>query len=338
MTSDASLSNNSTVKDKPTKDNPWVVGFPIYDGFTTLDLIGAVQMFAYCFDENGNQLYFPVLIAPEKKEHKTYKSTARAWPPINPAPSDSSDPNYKDLKYVEFTPHFTFQDVYDGHISIDILFVPGAGAKGFLGVINGTDTVLTTQDGKHLNYLGALKYLASEAKWYGCICTAALILASAGLFQGSRATTHWASIPALKKFEHITVPDGYPRAVIDTDCTGKGCFSGGGISSSSDLALALIQHISGKEAAERSQLINQYGPDPVVHYGDPARGIEHAFAVDSGHQVITVTKNNDLSGVEHYFGPELTLIEQQSIRIFEKGSDPAITSGLNLDGKVRNSE
>jgi transcriptional regulator GlxA family with amidase domain len=46
-------------------------------------------------------------------------------------------------------------------------------------------------------------------------------------------------------------------------------FSGGGISSSIDLALRLVEVIAGPQAAQTAQLRNQYAPQPPVHAGDP---------------------------------------------------------------------
>jgi transcriptional regulator GlxA family with amidase domain len=67
-------------------------------------------------------------------------------------------------------------------------------------------------------------------------------------------------------FPDITVAPGYPRWLIDEE---HKRFSGGGISSSLDLALRLVELIGGPELANTTQLLNQYAPKPPVHSGDP---------------------------------------------------------------------
>jgi len=142
---------------------------------------------------------------------------------------------------------------------IDILFIPGGYYYGVKQAM--FDPV----------YQSFLKKAMSNATWVGSVCTGAFVLAAAGGLTGCKATTYWSQLPNLSlltdKFK-ITVADGYPRFVIDED---KKRFSGGGISSSLDLALELLRRIKGDNIAEQTQLSIQYAPAPPVNAGDPSQ-------------------------------------------------------------------
>jgi transcriptional regulator GlxA family with amidase domain len=87
-----------------------------------------------------------------------------------------------------------------------------------------------------------------------------LLLAQARLLNGYAATTHWAFINCLKRFEAIKVDETNPRFVLD-----RNRLTGGGISSALDESLKLIELLAGREAAERAQLSTQYFPQPPVN-------------------------------------------------------------------------
>jgi cyclohexyl-isocyanide hydratase len=156
---------------------------------------------------------------------------------------------------VSVLPTHTFGD----HPPIDLLFVPGGAADGVIAAM--FDPV--TQ-----RFLRAVSVTAS---WSGSVCTGAFVIAAAGLLDGCKATTYWSQIPNLKLLgakRKIEVPDGYPRFLIDPT---RKRFSGGGISSSIDLALELVATLNGKEAAQTAQLSVQYAPHPPVCAGDPSQ-------------------------------------------------------------------
>jgi cyclohexyl-isocyanide hydratase len=143
---------------------------------------------------------------------------------------------------------------FDDHPPLSILFMPGGGSDGV-----GTAMLDPV-------FQGWLKQAAGQAEWVGSVCTGAFILAAAGLFDGCRATTYWSARPVLELFPNVELVPGYPRWHLDEE---KKRFSGGGISSSIDLALKLVDIIAGREAAQTSQLFVQYAPSPPVHAGDP---------------------------------------------------------------------
>jgi cyclohexyl-isocyanide hydratase len=143
---------------------------------------------------------------------------------------------------------------FDDHPPLSILFMPGGGSDGVGAAM--LDPV----------FQAWLKQTAGQAEWVGSVCTGAFILAAAGMFDGCRATTYWSARPVLALFPDIELVPGYPRWHLDEE---KKRFSGGGISSSIDLALKLVDIIAGREAAQTSQLFVQYAPSPPVHAGDP---------------------------------------------------------------------
>jgi cyclohexyl-isocyanide hydratase len=115
-------------------------------------------------------------------------------------------------------------------------------------------------------FVDFVRQAGSTAKLAGAVCTGAFILAAAGLLDGYRATTYWSQLDNLKLFPKLRVEEGYPRWVIDGNR-----FTGGGISSSIDLALALVDHLAGNGASQAAQLFMQYAPNPPFHSGDPSQ-------------------------------------------------------------------
>lgn len=141
--------------------------------------------------------------------------------------------------------------------SADIVFVPGGGGEGVSAAM--TEPAIQQW----------LKTVAPQAKWAGSVCTGAFVAAAAGLFdEGCAVTTYWSARDALALFPHLKVVPGYPRWQVDRE---RRRFSGGGVSSSLDLALELVRDIAGEAAAQSAQLANQYAPDPPVRAGDPTQ-------------------------------------------------------------------
>jgi cyclohexyl-isocyanide hydratase len=153
-------------------------------------------------------------------------------------------------------PNYSFADTYP---PIDILYVPGGNAAGVID-----NAMFNT------TYQNFIKTTAAGAQWTGSVCVGAFILAAAGLLNNCTVTTYWSQLNNLRLLENycnIKIPEGYPRGIIDEQ---QKRFTGGGVSSSVDLALMLVEKIKGNRMAEASQLYIQYSPDPPVHTGDPA--------------------------------------------------------------------
>jgi cyclohexyl-isocyanide hydratase len=157
--------------------------------------------------------------------------------------------NITTTENVTVVPHATFDDAPP----LDVVFVPGGG-PAVAAVMN---------DARYTDFL---KRTAERARYLGAVCTGAFIVAAAGLFDGHEATTYWSQLDNLRLFPRVRVPYGYPRFVISGQR-----FSGGGISSSIDLALEIVLRMDGLTAAQTHQLANQYAPDPPVRSGDPAQ-------------------------------------------------------------------
>ena len=157
---------------------------------------------------------------------------------------------------VRVLPDKTFDQVIQDEIALDLVFVPGGGPEVAVEMLNPA-------------FIGFLQTVGPTAQWAGSVCTGAFLVATAGLLDGCRASTYWSQLPSLKLFQKLVVEPGYPRWVIDEE---KHRFSGGGISSSIDLALELVQRLRGVEARMATQLSIQYAPDPPLPpSGDPSK-------------------------------------------------------------------
>ncbi len=116
--------------------------------------------------------------------------------------------------------------VYEDLASFDLLYVPG-----------GYGTRPLMDDARFIEYLktwGAERPLAS-------VCTGALLLGRAGYLAGKRATTHHGAYDTLRPFCREVVTD---RRIV-----GDGrIVTAGGVSSSLDLGLYLVEKYWGAEA------------------------------------------------------------------------------------------
>jgi cyclohexyl-isocyanide hydratase len=130
---------------------------------------------------------------------------------------------------------------------LDILHVPGGrGQEALMG------------DPEILDWL---RLQAGGARMVLSVCTGALLCGAAGLLQGKRATTHWASFHLLPYFGAIPVDE---RVVVD----GKWIFAAG-VTAGIDAALRLAALLRGEEAAQRIQLDIAYAPEPPFDSGTP---------------------------------------------------------------------
>ncbi|CAN5122449.1 DJ-1/PfpI family protein [soil metagenome] len=129
----------------------------------------------------------------------------------------------------------------------DILMIPGG--QGAFDLLD-DDTALDF-----------VRRQAAGARFVTSVCTGAFVLAAAGLLQGRRATTHWASHPMLSILGVEPVSE---RVVRDGNI-----FTGGGVTSGIDFALTVAAEVAGRAAATKAQLALEYDPQPPFQAGSP---------------------------------------------------------------------
>jgi len=156
------------------------------------------------------------------------------WKDKMPVPTDAGFP---------LLPTATFDEIEQ----VDILCVPG-----------GLGTMEIMQDREVLTWL---QKVAANADWVTSVCTGSLVLGAAGLLKGYKSACHWASVDQLAFFDAIPVRQ---RIVED-----RNRFSGGGVTSGIDFALALMARIRGENHAKFVQLAIEYDPHPPFDAGSP---------------------------------------------------------------------
>jgi cyclohexyl-isocyanide hydratase len=152
-------------------------------------------------------------------------------------------------------PTKTFDDCPD----LDVICVPG-------GV--GVDALM--EDAQTLAFI---KRQAANAQYVTSVCTGALVLGAAGLLQGKRATTHWASHSLLEQFGAIAIKE---RVVRDGNL-----MTGGGVTAGIDFALTLISELFDAEKSQTIQLQLEYAPAPPFDAGRPDTAPAHILAIAS---------------------------------------------------------
>ncbi|HEX5788221.1 MAG TPA: GlxA family transcriptional regulator [Woeseiaceae bacterium] len=106
---------------------------------------------------------------------------------------------------------------------VDTLLVPGAltGGSSFF---------------EDAAYVGFVRRAHGSVRRLCSVCSGALLLASAGILEGRRATTHWMDAAQLR--------DCFPGVRVEADriyVEDDGVYTSGGISAGIDLALALVE-------------------------------------------------------------------------------------------------
>ncbi len=97
------------------------------------------------------------------------------------------------------------------------------------------------------------------------VCTGSLVLAAAGLLDGLTATTYWASRDILTRYGAVVSED---RVVEHLD---HRIITAAGVSSGIDMALRLVELLVDRTAAEASQLMIEYDPQPPFDAGAPTK-------------------------------------------------------------------
>jgi cyclohexyl-isocyanide hydratase len=125
----------------------------------------------------------------------------------------------------------------------DLLFIPGGGASRGTGV----DLMI-----RNRRVLRRLKESYEKGKRVWSVCTGALVLGEAGLLNGRRAVTHHNYLNQLKS---VGARVAQERTVTDGRVT-----TGGGISSSIDVGLELVEDELGENVRRMVQARMEYPP------------------------------------------------------------------------------
>lgn len=103
------------------------------------------------------------------------------------------------------------------------------------------------------------------------VCTGSLVLAAAGLLDGLTATTHWGALDKLARLGAL--PTG-ERVVEHLD---QRIITAAGVSSGIDMALRLVEILFDQTAAEASQLMIEYDPQPPFDAGSIAKASQEVI-------------------------------------------------------------
>jgi transcriptional regulator GlxA family with amidase domain len=131
--------------------------------------------------------------------------------------------------------------------STSVTLVPDRPFRGCRGAI---DTLIVaggpgSRDAAHdAGTVTWVRSAAGRSRRVCSVCTGAFVLAEAGLLDGLRATTHWASCDRLaERYDNVTV-ERDPIFVRDGNV-----YTSAGVTAGMDLALALVEEDLGRRAA-----------------------------------------------------------------------------------------
>jgi putative intracellular protease/amidase len=110
-----------------------------------------------------------------------------------------------------------------------------------------------------------LQSVHPRTKFTTSVCTGALLLAGAGLLDGLTATTHWRAKELLNELGARYVPERVVEHLPERIITAAG------VSSGIDMALRLVELLVDREAAQATQLLIEYDPQPPFDSGALAK-------------------------------------------------------------------
>jgi transcriptional regulator GlxA family with amidase domain len=113
-----------------------------------------------------------------------------------------------------------------------------------------------------------VRHAHATTRFTTSVCTGSLVLGAAGLLEGLSATTHWACYPEL------AVHGALPTAQRVVEHLDKRIITAAGVSSGIDMALRLVELLVDRTAAEASQLMIEYDPQPPFDSGAVAKAGE----------------------------------------------------------------
>jgi len=128
---------------------------------------------------------------------------------------------------------------------VDILLIPGS-VIGFI------------REARKENVKDWIKKIHQTTQWTVSVCTGSILLASTGILEGLKASSHWAVIHLLKDYGAIPTLERFVRE--DKIITSQG------VSAGIDMSLYLASQIVGVEQAKAYQLMIEYFPQPPLNY------------------------------------------------------------------------
>lgn len=141
---------------------------------------------------------------------------------------------------------------FDACPALDIICIPG-----------GPGQINLMEDEEVLSFIRAK---SKQAKLVTSVCTGSLVLGAAGLLEGYKATTHWASLDQLALLGAEPVNE---RVVRD-----RNRITGAGVTSGIDFALTVVSEMFGPDIAQNIQLHMEYDPAPPFDCGSPRSASE----------------------------------------------------------------
>ena len=93
------------------------------------------------------------------------------------------------------------------------------------------------------------------------VCTGSIVLGAAGLLDGLTATTHWSC------YDELAATGASPVATRVVEHLDRRIITAAGVSSGIDMALRLVELLYDRTAAEASQLMIEYDPQPPFDAG-----------------------------------------------------------------------
>ena len=127
---------------------------------------------------------------------------------------------------------------FDRAPAMQLLVVPG----GF-----GTRALLPDEE-----VLEWIRRRADHAEQVASVCTGSLLLASAGLLRGRRATTHWGALDVLAELDPSIRVEAGARVVSD------GIISSAGVAAGIDMAFQVVEMLHGREVADETAAYIEY--------------------------------------------------------------------------------
>lgn len=142
---------------------------------------------------------------------------------------------------------------------LDLVFVPGAPPEGTVGAM---------RDHQLLSFLANR---AKRAKFVTSVCTGSLILGTAGLLKGYRATSLWLLRDAVLPLLGATPVKA--RYVKD-----RNRITGAGVTSGIDFGLRIVAELRGESTARMVELMGEYDPQPPYRSGSPETALPQTVA------------------------------------------------------------